>query len=237
MSSYVNSPESRGREVHPPRLGRVVAITLGICALVGVGFYAVVRVLPRPSSALPETFVRLDAHRLPGAPVVRMLDRMGVRQDTRAVVVHFRDPSCRCTAAADALFLALARRQFGTDVLFAFTSAPGTGEAPVRGLERLHRVPPDLADAWWDTLSAAPAIAVFDSDGHPAFLGSYSSGPECSAARGGPVEAALAVIDGDHPDGVNPDRIPAGPVAGCVCRRRPRPHGQSDAGRPPAAAR
>lgn len=136
----------------------------------------------------------------------------GMAGRVRAVVVHFRDGSCPCSTLGDARFLALRTRHVGEDVIFATAEFPGGSSDPVRGLERLPRLPPEASARLWSTLPAAPAVAVFDGQGTPLFVGPYAEGEHCSAAHGGRAEAALANI-GSDPQAP----MPSGEAAGCVC--------------------
>jgi len=136
----------------------------------------------------------------------------GMAGRVRAVVVHFRDGSCPCSMLGDARFLALRMRHVGEDVIFATAESPRGSNDPVRGLERLPRLSPEAAARLWSALPAAPAVAVFDGQGTPLFVGPYSEGEHCSAAHGGRAEAALAKIGRDPPI-----PMPLGEAAGCVC--------------------
>jgi hypothetical protein len=142
----------------------------------------------------------------------------GMAGRVRAVVVHFRDGSCPCSTLGDARFLALRTRHIGEDVIFATAVFAGGSSDPVRGLERLPRLPPEAADRLWSTLPAAPAVAVFDGQGTPLFVGPYAEGEHCSAAHGGRAEAALANV-GSDPQAP----MPSGEAAGCVCDTPRRP--------------
>jgi hypothetical protein len=99
--------------------------------------------------------------------------------------------------------------------VFATAEAPGAGGGRVRGLERLPRLSPEASARLWQALPAAPAVAVFDGEGRPRFLGPYAEGAHCSASHGGKVEATLAGIDGTSTVAVK-----AIEAAGCVCDAR-----------------
>ena len=159
--------------------------------------------------------VRFDAAALDPDVMHRFLLENGMTGSVRAVVVHFRDGNCPCTTLADARFLALMTRHAGADVVFATAEAPGAGGGRVRGLERLPRLSPEASARLWQALPAAPAVAVFDGEGRPRFLGPYAEGAHCSASHGGKVEATLAGIDGTS--AVAGKAIEA---AGCVCDAR-----------------
>lgn len=131
----------------------------------------------------------------------------------QAVVVHFRDPACGCSDAGDQRFLSLVRRHVGRNVVFAFSEPPGTTHHPERGLDRLPQLPPETAASLWQRLPAAPAIAVFDGEGRPLYLGAYGAGRDCSAGRGGAVEATLAALDRGQPA---PASLPL-PDRPCTC--------------------
>ena len=140
----------------------------------------------------------------------------GLGTSTRAMVVHLRDAACPCTRAADEHFEALVRRHWNAGVTFAIADAPGTHPAPIRGLEHLPRMAAADAERLWRDLPSAPAVAVFDAGGRPAYLGPYTDTARCGAARGGAAEAALAAaVDGRA--------VPLTPVltAGCFCSQVP----------------
>ncbi|MFO1321819.1 MAG: DUF6436 domain-containing protein [Burkholderiales bacterium] len=161
------------------------------------------------------SFATFDAARLDAAALGAFLQDHRTAAPPRALVVHFRDPGCECSRRADHRFLALAQRQSGRNVQFAFSDPPGVHHEPERGLDRLAQLPPGPAARLWRDLPTAPAIAVFDGFGRPLYVGPYADGRNCSAERGGAVEATLASLDTDGAATTAPP-VPDKP---CTCGR------------------
>jgi hypothetical protein len=169
--------------------------------------------------------VHFDAATFDATVIRGYLLENGMAGRVRAVVVHFRDAGCPCSSLGDARFLALRSRHVGDDVVFATAESPRGSGDPVRGLERLPRLPPEAAARLWATLPAGPAVAVFDGQGRPLFLGPYAESEHCSAAHGGRAEAAIANV-GTDPRAATP---PA-EASGCVCDAHGPAHHPSEAG-------
>lgn len=130
-----------------------------------------------------------DAGLLDGSATMSVSASIG--PTSRATVVHFRDPACPCTRAADEHFGALAKRLGSDGVVFAVADVPGSSAMPIRGLEHLPRMPAADAERLWRDLPSAPAVAVFDAGGRPVYLGPYADMARCGASRGGAADAAL----------------------------------------------
>lgn len=131
-----------------------------------------------------------DAGSLDGSAALSVSASLGTA--SRATVVHLRDPACPCTGAADEHFEALVKRHGNDGVVFAVADAPGASPLPIRGLEQLSRLSTVDARRLWRDLPSAPAVAVFDADGRPVYLGPYADAARCGASRGGAADAALA---------------------------------------------
>lgn len=214
----ITSTAAPARE-HPPgnrpvpriRSSSVLLALLGLVTAAFVGHVVFDR-LAHSRSSVASRPVHFEAGALDPSVIRGYLLENGMAGRVRAVVVHFRDGSCPCATLGDARFLALRTRHIGEDVIFATAEAPGGNSDPVRGLERLPRLPPEAAAQLWSTLPAAPGVAVFDGQGTPLFVGPYAEGEHCSAAHGGRAEAALANIGNE-----SAVPMPSSATAGCVC--------------------
>jgi len=224
MSTMISPTITAADAKHPTtgalrRIARPGAVIAVVVAAVFIGLLFAERpgamrrtVEPRP--------VQFDASVLDPTVIRSYLTENGMAGRVRAVVVHLRDGSCPCSTLGDARFLALRTRHVGEDVVFATAEAPWSAGDPVRGLERLPRLPTEAAARLWTNLPAAPAVAVFDGQGTPMFLGPYAEGAHCSAVHGGRAEAALAAAG----SGSGSQAMIPGEAAGCVCDTR-RLHG------------
>lgn len=179
-------PTSPSRKISLLAVG-VLAILVGV-----IGLLAALDVVQPGREPGPPVAMRFDPAVLDGTVVAGYLRENGMAGRSRAVVVHFHDPDCPCATLADARFLALKTRHVGDDVVFAVVEPAHGTERPARGLERLPRLPADAGARLWPALPATPAIAVFDGEGRPIYLGPYADGPTCSTAHGGAVDAVLA---------------------------------------------
>ena len=214
ISSTAATPRDRLPAQSPIRRGYRWSVLLAMLAVALLVFVAWV-VFDRFShsrSSVASRPVHFDTAAMDPSVIRGYLLENGMAGRVRAVVVHFRDGSCPCSTLGDARFLALRTRHVGEDVIFATAESPRGSSDPVRGLERLPRLPPEVAARLWSALPAAPAVAVFDGQGTPLFVGPYAEGEHCSAAHGGRAEAALANIGSDPPV-----PMPLGEAAGCVC--------------------
>lgn len=214
ISSTAATPSDRPSAASPYRRGYRWSLLLAMLAVALVVFvaYVVFDRFSHSRSSVASSPVHFDAASMDPSVIRSYLVENGMAGRVRAVVVHFRDGSCPCSTLGDARFLALRTRHVGEDVIFATAESPRGSSDPVRGLERLPRLPPEMAARLWPALPAAPAVAVFDGQGTPLFVGPYAEGEHCSAAHGGRAEAALANIGSDPPV-----PMPLGEAAGCVC--------------------
>lgn len=215
MTTLANADSTKTRpQGMSHRISLWALLLLGCIAAATCALLIAERFVPS-HGALEVKPVRFDPTALDPDVVRRFLRENGMAGSARAVVVHFRDGSCPCTTLADARFLALMTRHVGEDVVFATAEAPGSIGGRVRGLERLPRLSAEASARLWEALPVAPAIAVFDGEGRPRFLGPYAEGAHCSASHGGRVEATLAGMDGSR-------TAPGKPIeaAGCVCDNR-----------------
>jgi hypothetical protein len=229
ISSTAATPRERPSEAGPHRRSYRSSVLLAMLALALVMFvaYVVFDRFSHSRSSVASRPVHFDTASLDPSVIRGYLVENGMAGRVRAVVVHFRDGSCPCSTLGDARFLALRTRHMGEDVIFATAESPRGSSDPVRGLERLPRLPPEVAARLWSALPAAPAVAVFDGQGTPLFVGPYAEGEHCSAAHGGRAEAALANIGSDPPV-----PMPLGESAGCVCDAARREAGRGHASGP-----
>lgn len=214
ITSTATTPRDASSSPEPNRRTHSWSVLLSVLAVGLAGFVAFVVFdrLSHSRSSIASRPVHFDTAALDPSVIRGYLVENGMAGRVRAVVVHFRDGSCPCSTLGDARFLALRTRHVGEDVIFATAESPRGSSEPVRGLERLPRLPAEASARLWAALPAAPAVAVFDGEGKPLFLGPYAEGEHCSAAHGGRAEAALANIGADPKV-----PMPLGEAAGCVC--------------------
>ncbi len=203
-----------------------LARTLTTAALVALCLVTVAYMVWNPAmSGLPfdglghddrERVAVFDPELLDAAAVAPL--RAAAGSTPHAVVVHLRDPACPCTRAADEQFAALVRRSQGSGTVFAIADAPGSTGGAVNGLENIPRLDPDHARRLWHGLVAAPAVAVFEADGRPAFLGPYADVDRCRALVDGPIDPMTAAAQSEEQSSALPLV-----AVGCFCKHESRP--------------